>query len=372
MIRGNLLAFFSTRWLLGSDGECYKTVKIALDSKIFFGCLLVSLARYRHPSLGAWRFFFDFLLTSHISLRWCFTKCSNFLCPTLAQPVREMCVETALSEISSLPNYKFSSLLLVVPKHHRRFHHHPRPHYGQWAGRSRVLLLLVACYNHFHHSFFSSLDLFFSGCVLCCVFDSLIFLRSPATLKKLKRRKKKLIIFDEWIFNLGCARVRIPSMCSLWLCLTSSPSPLRYMMEAILFFLSRTHLLHHTLSSLCRFLMLLAQSRFLHHTSLCCSFGVYLLLSIIFFFVCFSFAPIDKRVGVSVGQVRRRFVVVRSSSIIFQSLAPFRKQSNLIHRMWTRMFASMCFFSYTWKSPTTAHNRAAARESSSKRNTRKI
>lgn len=270
-------------------------------------------------------------------------------------------------QVCPIISFPLCYLLLVVPKHHRRFHHHPRPHYGQWAGRSRVPLLLVACYNHFHHFFFFITRSLFSGCVLCFVVWLTHFSPEPATtLKKLKRKKTDYFRWMNFQFGLRESSDTFDVLALIMSHFFAISSTIH---DGSDFFSFRTHLLHHTLSSLCRFYAAGSISVSSSHISLPCSFGVYLLLSIIFF-SCVSHSPrstASRCVGRSSPSFRRRrpFVVYH-----LPISSPFRKQSNLIHRMWTRMFASMCFFSYTWKSPTTAHNRAAARESSSKRNTR--
>lgn len=148
-----------------------------------------------------------------------------------------------------------------------------------------------------------------------------------------------MIIFDEWIFNLGCASSPLGYLrcaCFDYVSLlfsrcSRSPSNHDGSLELIYYI---THSLvcwsKHSIS-------LLSLPSFFS--------SVYLSLSIFVFFsssLTIRFPPsslgLDPR-ALSVGQVRRR----RLSS----PNLPFRKQSNLIHRMWTRMFASMCFFFFS-------------------------
>lgn len=294
MIRGNLLAFFSTRWLLGSDGECYKTVKIALDSKIFSVVCCFNSQDIVIPPSVLGDFFLDFLLTSFISLRWCwccFTKFSNFLCPTLQC---EMCVETALSEISSLPNYKFSSLLLVTccakapPTISSSSSATLRP--VSWslscAAAAGGLLQSFSSFFFLHHSIF-----IFGLCVVFCCLTHSFFSGASDDVEEVEEKKKNWLFsmneFSIWVARefgyLRCARFDYVSL-------------LRHLLYDTwwkrFFFLSRTHLLHHTLSSLCRFLCCWLNLGFFI-THLFALLVRCLLLSIIFFFVCFSFAPID-------------------------------------------------------------------------------
>lgn len=125
------------------------------------------------------------------------------------------------------------------------------------------------------------------------------------------------------------------------------------------FFLELIYYITHSLL-LCRFYAAGSISVSSSHISLllvrCLSFAKH------YFFSCVSHSPrstASRCVGRSSPSFRRRPFVVYHLPIS----SPFRKQSNLIHRMWTRMFASMCFFFIHVKEPNNSTQQgSSARE----------